>query len=162
MSKPVEEQLTVTKQFHWEMAHMLSGYNGLCANVHGHSYKMEVEVKTTIDAPHDMVVDFSVLKKVINSVLIGKLDHGFAYDDAVDEREIPSAEARVVKVLRQNNLKLYPIHGRPTAETMVKQFWRTIQTALSDDQETCWMKLQLVRITLWETSTGSATYRGQE
>ncbi len=30
--------IRLTKQFHFEMAHVLEGYDGPCKNVHGHSY----------------------------------------------------------------------------------------------------------------------------
>ena len=35
-------KIRVTKRFHFEMAHMLFEYDGLCQNIHGHSYNLEV------------------------------------------------------------------------------------------------------------------------
>ena len=37
-------QLSITKIFRYEAAHALMGYDGLCANIHGHSYRLEVTV----------------------------------------------------------------------------------------------------------------------
>lgn len=36
--------LTVTKKFKFDAAHMLSGHEGLCKNLHGHQYLLEVTV----------------------------------------------------------------------------------------------------------------------
>jgi len=71
--------LTVTRVFWFEAAHRLDGYPGNCRNLHGHSYKVEVEVgPTRLNAPPlpSMVVDLADLKKVVQLV-IDKLDHSF-------------------------------------------------------------------------------------
>ena len=38
-------KIRVTKRFHFEMAHTLYEYDGLCRNIHGHSYNLEVTIK---------------------------------------------------------------------------------------------------------------------
>ena len=53
------------------MAHALYGYDGLCKNIHGHSYKLFVTVQgNPINDPshvkYGMVIDFSDLKKISN------------------------------------------------------------------------------------------------
>ena len=61
-------QIRVTKSFSFETGHALYGYDGLCKNVHGHSYKLYV---TVIGNPIDdknhvkngMVIDFKDLKQ---------------------------------------------------------------------------------------------------
>ena len=37
--------IRITKKFKFEMAHALYGYDGLCKNIHGHSYKLFVTVR---------------------------------------------------------------------------------------------------------------------
>lgn len=55
-------------------AHNLRGYKGKCESLHGHNWKVEVEVrKRTLDAT-GMVMDFSVLKEILGRVIAG-LDH---------------------------------------------------------------------------------------
>jgi 6-pyruvoyltetrahydropterin/6-carboxytetrahydropterin synthase len=61
-------KIRVTKRFHFEMAHTLYEYDGLCRNIHGHSYNLEVtiagEPRNEPGHPKDgMVLDFSELKK---------------------------------------------------------------------------------------------------
>ncbi len=36
------DRVRVTKRFHFEMAHALRCHDGLCANIHGHSYVLDV------------------------------------------------------------------------------------------------------------------------
>ena len=46
----MKRKIRITKQFNFETAHALYGYDGLCKNVHGHSYKLDV---TVIGTPID-------------------------------------------------------------------------------------------------------------
>ncbi|MDE7148907.1 MAG: 6-carboxytetrahydropterin synthase, partial [Bacteroidales bacterium] len=39
-------RLSVTKIFRFEMAHALPDYDGPCAHLHGHSYRLEVTLST--------------------------------------------------------------------------------------------------------------------
>ena len=63
--------IRVTKSFGFETGHALYGYDGLCKNVHGHSYKLYV---TVVGRPIDdqnhvkngMVIDFKDLKPSLN------------------------------------------------------------------------------------------------
>jgi len=63
--------IRITKEFKFEMAHALHGYDGLCKNIHGHSYKLWVTIrgKTLHEAKHKkdgMLLDFDVLKSIVN------------------------------------------------------------------------------------------------
>ena len=72
--------LRITKEFRFEGAHALPGYDGKCRNIHGHSYIMYVTVKGSpingTGSPKDgMVVDFKQLKDIVNENIIDKFDH---------------------------------------------------------------------------------------
>jgi len=63
--------IRITKEFQFEMAHALLGYDGPCKNIHGHSYQLKVTVKgvvkeNTSDSDEGMVIDFGVIKKIVN------------------------------------------------------------------------------------------------
>lgn len=73
-------KIRITKIFHFEMAHALHGYDGKCAQIHGHSYELSVTaigepITDTSDPKLGMVMDFGVLKNVVNELIISKLDH---------------------------------------------------------------------------------------
>ena len=128
-------ELTVCKEFTFEAAHYLPGHLGKCAMVHGHSYKLQVEVRTDpakcenvviASGPSaGMVVDFSDLSKVVNEKVIDRLDHKYLND---------------------------VLNFRPTAENMAMWIGEILEMPLSD------LKLQLVEIRLWETFGAFARY----
>ena len=72
--------LTLTKIFHFEMAHAIYGYLGACKNIHGHSYELHVTVTTSeqvkefIPAP-GFIIDFKEIKQVVFASVIQSLDH---------------------------------------------------------------------------------------
>lgn len=63
----------ITRLFEFESAHFLRNYHGKCANLHGHSYKLEVSAKGKLN-DSGMVIDFTDLKHIVTS-LIERLDH---------------------------------------------------------------------------------------
>ena len=70
----------VTRIFRFEMAHALWGYDGLCKNIHGHSYVLKVTVAgSPITDPDDrklgMVIDFGDLKRIVNKQIVDVFDH---------------------------------------------------------------------------------------
>jgi 6-pyruvoyltetrahydropterin/6-carboxytetrahydropterin synthase len=76
----------VTKIFRFEMAHALWGYDGLCKNIHGHSYVLKVTVAgTPISDPDSrklgMVIDFGDLKRVVNKHIVDVFDHSLILSD---------------------------------------------------------------------------------
>lgn len=68
------ERMRVSKIFSFEASHLLPDYAGLCANLHGHHWEVELTVEGTIDKTTGMVLDFALLKKIVEP-WIAKLDH---------------------------------------------------------------------------------------
>lgn len=66
--------VSVTKEFTFDSCHYLKMYEGKCANLHGHTYKLQVELFGDLDS-RGMVVDFGDIKKVINELIIDNVDH---------------------------------------------------------------------------------------
>ena len=62
----------------FDSAHFLKGYNGKCANIHGHRWTIEVRAgsDTLIDngEKRGMVIDFGDLKKEVRA-LADSFDH---------------------------------------------------------------------------------------
>src|SRR4030095_14808050 len=67
--------MKIAKEYRWAMGRRLPFHNGLCKNVHGHSYRMVVEVTGSLNK-NGMVIDFFDLNKIINPI-IDKYDHAF-------------------------------------------------------------------------------------
>jgi len=72
----------VAKKFKWEAAHRIPWHPGKCQNLHGHSYKMDVEFEGDVDS-NGIVIDFNDIKALIDpyvelfdhSTIISKNDH---------------------------------------------------------------------------------------
>ena len=59
-------KIRITKQFKFEMAHALAGYDGICANIHGHSYRLWVTIIGDVNSEdghvkNGMVLDLSLI-----------------------------------------------------------------------------------------------------
>jgi 6-pyruvoyltetrahydropterin/6-carboxytetrahydropterin synthase len=67
--------MKVAKEFRWEMGHRLPEHFGPCKNIHGHSYKMRIEIEGNMNKD-GMVIDFYEIDRIVKP-LIDKLDHAF-------------------------------------------------------------------------------------
>lgn len=105
--------LSVTKRFEFEAAHHLPDYDGVCSNVHGHSYKLYVTVGSK-ELNKGMVIDFKMLKHIVKEFIVDVYDH----QNLNDFFENPTAENMVKRIaeiltgaipleLRLLNVKLY-------------------------------------------------------
>ena len=88
--------MKIGKQFHWEMGHRLPFHESGCANIHGHSYTLWVELEGTVDE-HGMLLDYGIMKEVIQPV-ISELDHCFLCDEN-DTLMKPFLEGTSLKVV---------------------------------------------------------------
>lgn len=67
--------MKIAKEFNWDMGHRLPEHFGKCKNVHGHSYKMIIELDGSLNEK-SMVMDYYDLKKLVLPI-IENLDHAF-------------------------------------------------------------------------------------
>lgn len=76
---------------HFSASHLVDGYDGSCQNLHGHNWKLKIEVTAERKNDLGISVDFKELKQIVNPV-IEKLDHEFLNDlDILGDRN-PTAE----------------------------------------------------------------------
>ncbi|MDR2362551.1 MAG: 6-carboxytetrahydropterin synthase [Prevotellaceae bacterium] len=138
--------IRLTKQFIFEMAHALSGYDGQCAHIHGHTYILYVTVQgrpeTDPASPkYGMVLDFSELKQTVHRLIIDRLDHALLLRyDAPLAKELQAAYKKIVQTPYQ-----------PTCENMVLDFAAILQSALPGH-------VVLHSIRLHETATSYAEW----
>ncbi len=96
-------------------AHILNGHEGSCKQMHGHNWKVEVEVCGNKLDNIGMVIDFKEIKKSTNSI-VDKLDHQFLNDLKPFKNINPTAENiaqyiyhELSKVLLKNNVQVKSI-----------------------------------------------------
>jgi len=64
---------------YFDAAHRLDGYEGECAKLHGHTWKVEVFVTGEKLDKIGMMVDFKILRERVKEIT-EKLDHSFLND----------------------------------------------------------------------------------
>ena len=132
-------QIRVTKEFRFESAHALMGYDGPCKNVHGHSYELSV---TVIGAPIDdrasaklgMVMDFGDLKKIIKKQIVDPFDHALLLNSEVPQRELQNYGEPFT------NIVLLPY--QPTSENFLLDFAKRIAELLPQGVQLHSMRLR--------------------
>lgn len=88
--------MKVTRTFSFSAAHHLTDYYGECERPHGHTYRLAVTVEGPVQK-NGLVLDFVVLKKIVQEKILSKLDH----TDINDLLPNPSAELIVVWIWEQ-------------------------------------------------------------
>jgi len=141
-------KIRVTKEFHFETAHALWNYDGLCKNLHGHSYKLFVSVIGTPNTDKNspklgMVIDFGALKRIVNQEIVNKIDHAILLN-----KTIPQKDFLQVKQMFE---RLYLLDYQPTCENMVADFAARITPHLPKN-------VKLFSIRLYETATSFAEW----
>jgi len=76
---------------HFAAAHALKGYDGSCANMHGHNWVVKAYIQCTKLNKLGFGVDFMDVKKILSDIL-GKLDHTTLNDVAEFGHINPTSE----------------------------------------------------------------------
>ncbi len=110
--------MKIAKEFHWEMGHRLPEHFGKCRNIHGHSYKMTVEIEGDI-MPGGMVMDYYDLSNIIRPV-VEEMDHAFmVYKEDTD----------IIKLLEKLNSKKIIVDCHSTVENICIYVMEKIKNA---------------------------------
>ncbi|MBR4849886.1 MAG: 6-carboxytetrahydropterin synthase [Alistipes sp.] len=142
-------RIRLTKEFSFESAHALDGYDGLCREIHGHSYRLFVTIKGEPISEEGnpkmgMVMDFGDLKRIVNREVVDRLDHSFVLRDSAQNTELLNA-------LGDKFNKVVLVDYQPTCENMLADFAERLQRALPEGVE-------LYSLRLHETATSFAEW----
>lgn len=149
MKTPV---IRITKEFKFEMAHALKGYDGPCKNIHGHSYALNVTIigKPIIDENNPklgMVMDFGDLKKIVRKAIVDKFDHALVLNKNMDQE--------LIGKLSENFEKIILLNYQPTSELMIADFAERIKDNLPEN-------VSLKHLLLRETITSYAEWHAED
>jgi 6-pyruvoyltetrahydropterin/6-carboxytetrahydropterin synthase len=109
---PVE----ITREFTFDSCHKLIDYVGKCANLHGHTYHLQISLKRRINPETGMVIDFGDLNRIVNELILDKIDHVYL-NDVMDIN--PTAENMVCWIWKQ-------LEKEPIGELLNKiKLWET-------------------------------------
>ena len=135
--------LTVTKSIKFDAAHVLTNHQGLCKNLHGHTYRVEVSVTLPPESTADMVIDFKDLKKLCEEVVLSRFDHAFIYDST------SKAESEIAAVVAKHGMRAVALPFRSTAENLARHFYEQLSARVSG----------LSALRVWETPDSCAEYK---
>lgn len=135
-------QITIEQSF--DSAHFLAGYDGKCGNIHGHRWRVLVEVKAEElkeeKQQRGMCVDFSTLKDELKEI-VDRYDHNFLIEKG-------TLKQKTMEVLREEGFVLVELSFRPTAENFAKHFYDLILQKGYD----------VAKVQVYETPNNCASY----
>ncbi len=123
-----------------------------CVNLHGHSYKLEVALGSNVLSEQDMVMDFYHVKSALKD-LIEEIDHSFIID-----KSDPMHDDLKKVAEKYGAFKIFSVDFCPTAEALAKFFYDFLEKRLGEAG--LLREVSVVSVTLWETPTSKAEYRG--
>lgn len=145
-------KIRLTKEFRFEASHALWNYDGLCKNIHGHSYILQVTVKgePNIDSNSPklgMVMDFGDLKRIVKKEIVDVLDHSLVLNKKAPHQNFSNID--------QMFDRFYTLDYQPTCENMVVDFSERIKKHLPKE-------IELYSIKLHETATSFAEWYAED
>ena len=142
--------MKVTKEVTFDSAHMLSNYQGKCANLHGHTYKLQVSIEAPLQSKGNeecMVMDFNNLKNAIEAVT-RDFDHAIIFSDDTHRGEAENALMRWADKYSMNYI-IIPV-GKSTSEGIASEIKSRLSCHMSN---VGWPD---ITVRVWETPTSFA------
>ena len=140
--------IRVTKEFTFETAHALLGYDGSCKYIHGHSYGLSVTVigkpkEDENDPKLGMVIDFGDLKRIVKATVVDIFDHALVLNSKTPKDSFNQKQELFDKVIF--------VDYQPTSEILVADFADRISKSLPEE-------IKLLNLRLRETATSYADW----
>ena len=104
--------MRIATEFRWEMGHRLPNHKGECKNIHGHSYKMIIELSGELDVKSGMIVDFYDLGLIVKPI-VKKFDHSFL---------VYKNDTKLLNFLTENKMKKVVTDYFGTVENICNNF----------------------------------------
>lgn len=154
--------LSITKEFTFDAAHRLMYHKGKCCNIHGHRFKLFVEIFNS--KPMDesgMIVDFGILNQVIKTWLDDNLDHSLILN---------AKDSELIDFVENHNMKYFILQREPTVENIIEILNVRIQKLIdkinndsesisNDELDHITKRLYVKSIKLYETEKSYCTYK---
>ena len=134
--------LTIIKSVRFDAAHVLTNHKGLCRNLHGHTYRVDVSVRQADGDSADMVMDFKDVKRICEETVLSKFDHAFIYNDT------SPAESDIAAVVAKHGMRTVALPWRSTAENLARHFFTELSARIPG----------VSSVKVWETPDSCAEY----
>lgn len=144
----------ICKIFNFDAAHRIWKENprkNKCANIHGHTFLLEVWLEAQELDENGMVIDTDIIKKIVKKI-INPLDHAF----------IVHVDDPLLKFFRKNKyfkeLKIYTLDLMPTAEGISQHIFYKIKDSLETHKIGKKIKLRKVKLKMSNTIISGFEY----
>lgn len=127
--------MIISKQVKFDCAHMLSDYEGKCANLHGHTYHGTITLSGEVNPNTGMLIDYNEIKN-----LVDMFDHAVVFSSE-GVRNI--AEQELYDWTSRYGMRRIVVEGKSTAENMAKY--------LADRFVQTWDNVRIATVSLSET-----------
>jgi 6-pyruvoyltetrahydropterin/6-carboxytetrahydropterin synthase len=133
--------MEVVKTFVFDAAHRLYCHEGLCKNLHGHTYKLEVCLEAILLNPSGMIIDFGKVKTLLGPIVM-------EFDHAIILQNIDPLYKAIIELVD----RIVIFDEPPTAEIMAHYFLERFSYELIGFSP--FVQVKFVRV--WETATSYA------
>ena len=142
--------IRVTKEFRFEGAHALLGYDGKCKHIHGHSYRLFVTVSGAPELSKNhpksgMVLDFSELKHIVNTYITEPFDHALLLREG----------SPLTTDISDSYSNVMVVDFQPTSENLVIHFADILKERLPE-------QIELRSVKLYETPTSFVEWLAED
>ena len=148
--------MIVSTIIEWDMGHRIPNHKSKCKNLHGHRYKLEINIEGNFirkkrSSSESMIIDFGDVKDIACKEIKDYCDHAFMYWDKDKDVSMFFNIHKTYKHL--------PVPFIPTVEEIARWIFTTLNSKLKDTYKT---GLKLHSVTVWETPTCKAFYSRED
>ena len=126
----------IYKEVQIDTSHRLLHYQGKCANLHGHRWKVEIWMEGEPDTTTHILIDYSIIKKIV---------------DKYDHQIILNQEDPMVPRIREFH-EVITTPGDPTSELMAALIRADLHSFCREHG----IKATVPKIRVWESPTAFA------
>ncbi len=128
----------------FDAAHFLAGHSGACRNLHGHRWRVVVDIAgsepVSSGSERDMLVDFAGVKQQLRD-LVAEFDHRLIY-------EAGSLRPTTLAALKEEGFIMVELPCRPTAERLAELMYKRLAAG----------GMAVSKVTVYETPENCAAY----
>ena len=140
--------IRVTREFTFEMSHVLRNYDGPCRNVHGHSYRLFVTLSgipsgDSKNPKNGMVMDFTEMKNIVLGNIVNIFDHSVVVSKDFDREKM--------NMMKKTFGNAVIVDYQPTCENLVTDFASRLKNEFPEG-------VRLHSLKLYETSKSFAEW----
>lgn len=128
---------------------LIKGYKGKCNHLHGHNYALRIVLTAESLGSDDLVIDFSVARKICNEWVQHNMDHCTL---------VYSEDKPLIEFLQRESQKHYVFFGNTTVECLAKEIYCRLDEVIIAKSAEQQQKFFLQHVELWESSECGVIY----